>query len=293
MNSIKRKAVILSAACGMLAPGRLEAKEFSGDRALAFTRQIVAFGPRPSGSPALRQAQAYILSQLKLYRCQVKQDDFTAQTPLGAIAMKNIIARFPGRSGRAVAITGHYETKSMPGIHFVGANDGGSSAGLLLEMAETLAGTRQWDDVYLIWFDGEEAFGPWSATDGLYGSRHLAERWAADSTIARLKALINVDMIGDRDLDIMQEMNSSASLRKLVWDTAARMGYRKYFREDGGPTEDDHIPFRRLGVNALDLIDFNYPHWHTPQDTMDKLSAHSFQVVGEVLLKVLRELNGK
>jgi Zn-dependent M28 family amino/carboxypeptidase len=267
--------------------------EFSGARALEYTRRAVAFGPRPPGSPAIRKLQAYILAQLKQRNCAVMEDSFTARTPLGPIAMKNIVARFPGRSGRAVALSGHYDTKAMPGIHFVGADDGGSSTGFLLEMAAALQGRTLRDDVYLVWFDGEEALVQWSDTDGIYGSRHLAARWAADGTLARLKALINVDMIGDRNLGIMQEQNSSPALRSLIWSTAHRLGYGKYFLENGGATEDDHIPFVRRGVPAVDLIDFDKSYWHTAEDTMDKLSAHSFEVVGNVLLAVLRELEGK
>jgi glutaminyl-peptide cyclotransferase len=182
--------------------------EFSGARALEATRKVVAFGPRPAGSPAMRKLQAWLEGELKPRGCQLVEDAFTARTPGGPVAMKNIICRFPGSSGRAVVLSGHYDTKRIPGIQFVGADDGGSSAGFLLEMAAALQGRNGRDDIYLVWFDGEEAFGQWSDTDSLYGSRHLAQRWASDGTLARIKALINVDMIGDRNLDIMQEQNS-------------------------------------------------------------------------------------
>jgi Zn-dependent M28 family amino/carboxypeptidase len=288
-KTVLRLAIVLGAAMS------LEAAEFSGAEALAFTRRIVSFGPRPSGSAEIRKLQAYILGELKLTGCQVIQDDFTASTPLGPTPMQNIIARFPGRSGKAVVITGHYDTKSMPGTYFVGANDGGSSAGFLLEMAKALAGESHKDDVYLVWFDGEEAVAQWSDTDSLYGSRHLAGRWAADGKLAHIKALINVDMIGDRSLGILQELNSAAPLRELVWKTAARLGYASHFLEDSSAIEDDHIPFLRKGVNALDLIDLDYgpgnSYWHTDRDTLDKLGAESFVVVGRVLLATLKELD--
>jgi Zn-dependent M28 family amino/carboxypeptidase len=210
--------------------------------------------------------------------------------------MKNIMARFPGSSGKAVAITGHYDTKSIPGTSFLGANDGGASAGFLLEMAKVLARDARKDDVYLVWFDGEEAIAQWSNYDSLYGSRHLAEKWAADGTLSRIRALINVDMIGDRDLGILEDMNSSAPLRELVWRTADRLGYGKSFLRNSGAIEDDHVPFLRRGVNALDLIDFDYgpnnAYWHNDKDTLDKLSAQSFQIVGRVLIEVLKELAG-
>jgi Zn-dependent M28 family amino/carboxypeptidase len=267
---------------------------FSGVEALELTRRIVALGPRPSGSEAIRKLQALILGELKPLGCQVIEDDFTASTPLGQTPMKNIVARFPGRSGRAVAITGHYDTKSMPGTYFVGANDGGSSAGFLLEMARALAHAPRKDEVLLVWFDGEEAVAQWSEYDSLYGSRQLAERWAADGTLARLKALINVDMIGDRDLGMLEDMNSAVPLRALVWRIADHLGYSKHFLRNQSAIEDDHIPFLRHGVNALDLIDLDYgpgnSYWHTDKDTMDRLSAGSFEIVGRVLLETLREL---
>lgn len=283
---------VLVIAIGAALACSASAADFSGARALEYTRKAVSFGPRPPGSPAIQKLRAWLVSELKRLPCQVTEDAFTAQTPRGAIPMKNIIARFPGSSGMAVVFTGHYDTKYMPGSNFVGADDGGSSTGFLLEMAKSLAGAPRKDDVYFVWFDGEEAFGQWSATDSLYGSRHLAEKWAKDGTLTRIKALINVDMIGDKNLDIMEELNSSASLRKLVWATADTLGYGKYFLRDSGGTDDDHMPFVRMGVNALDLIDFDYPAWHTPGDTMDKLSAHSFEVVGAVLTEVLAKLEG-
>jgi glutaminyl-peptide cyclotransferase len=269
------------------------AHEFSGARAMEYTRKIVAFGPRPPGSAALRSLRAYIVTQLKPRGCDVTEDSFTGHTPLGPIAMANVIARFPGKSGRAVVLTGHYDTKKMAGVRFVGADDGGSSTAFLLEMAETLQGMPHDDDIYLVWFDGEEAFGEWSDRDSLYGSRHLAARWAADSTLGRIKALINVDMIGGKDLHIMNEENSSPELRKLIWTTAERTGYGKYFDKGEGSTDDDHMPFVKAGVNAVDLIDFDTSkktYWHTPEDTLDKLAIHSFEVLGAVLTEVLKQL---
>jgi Zn-dependent M28 family amino/carboxypeptidase len=181
----------------------------------------------------------------------------------------------------------------MAGMRFVGADDGGSSTAFLLEMAETLAGMPHDDDIDLVWFDGEEAFGEWSDTDSVYGSRHLVQRWTSDGTLGRVKALINVDMIGGKDLHIMNEGNSSESLRKLIWTTAEHTGYGKYFDRNENATDDDHMPFVKAGVNAVDLIDFDTSkktYWHTAQDTMDKLAVHSFEVLGAVLTEVLKQL---
>jgi glutaminyl-peptide cyclotransferase len=290
MHRKKVALIVISMAAVCLAP-LAQAHEFSGARALDYTRKIVAFGPRPPGSAALRNLRAYLVAQLKLVPgCEVTQDSFIGRTPGGPVPMVNLIARFPGKSGRIVALTGHYDTKKMAGVRFVGADDGGSSTAFLLEMAATLQGMPHDDDIDLVWFDGEEAFGEWSATDSLYGSRHLVERWTSDSTLSRVKALINVDMIGGKDLHVMNEQNSSPSLRKLIWSTAENLGYGKYFDNGENATDDDHMPFVKAGVNAVDLIDFDTTkktYWHTPDDTMDKLSAHSFEVLGAVLTDVV------
>jgi glutaminyl-peptide cyclotransferase len=278
----------------ILAASAAFAADFSGTAALEFTRHAVALGPRPPGSAANQKLQAYMEAQLKTLHCQISFDAFAAATPAGQVAMRNVIATFPGTSGRALVVTGHFDSKPMPGRVFVGANDGGSSTGFLLELAQVVNSMPHADDIILVWFDGEEAYGEWSDTNGIYGSRHLAEKWSRDGKLGRIKALINVDMIGDKDLGILQEGNSSAALLKLVWQTAHDLGYGKYFLDSGFATEDDHLPFLRKGVNALDLIDFDYgpnnEYWHTEKDTMDKLSAHSLDVVGNVLVAVLRKL---
>jgi glutaminyl-peptide cyclotransferase len=263
-------------------------KDFNGTRAFDFTAKAVSFGPRPPDSAANHRLQAYILAQLKTRGCAVSEDAFVAKAPQGPVSMKNIICKFAGKSGRAIAFSGHYDTKTIPG--FVGANDGGSSTGFLLEMAESLSGAARKDDVYLVFFDGEEAYGEWSDANSLYGSRHLAEKWAEDGTLKKLKALINVDMIGDKELTLAWNSGSSATLQTLVWATAARMGYAENFPHTGGVTGDDHVPFIDRGVQALDLIDFEGDFWHTTRDTMDKLGTRSFQILGNVLMAVLKEL---
>jgi len=268
------------------------ATNFSGVSALNYTSAAVALGPRPSGSEANKKLQNYILAQIRQDHCEVSEDPFTASTPKGEIAMDNLICKFPGKSGKAIVITGHYDTKLFPAPRkFVGANDGGSSTGLLLELARTLARQPRIDDVYLVWFDGEEAVREqWEGDDNLYGSRHLAAKWRKDGTLARIKALINVDMIGDRNLDIKMETNSNARLNQLVWDTAKTLGYGAFFLNEQLATEDDHMPFVKLGVPAIDLIDFDYPPWHEDSDTMDKLSAQSLEIVGTVVLEVIHRL---
>jgi len=288
--SFSKKLWIVGLVLGLA--GTAVAAGVSGASALEFTRRAVAFGPRPPGSAADTALQNYIISELRKDGCEIIEDAFTAKTPQGTIAMKNIIAKFPGKgpAHRAIAITGHFDTKYFPGRKFVGASDGGSSTGLLLELARVLAHQPRIDDVYLAFFDGEEAFGEWSDTDSLYGSRHLAARWRQDGTLQRLKALINVDMIGDKNLDIPRETNGDAALNKLVWSTAADLGYKAFFIDQQIGEDDDHMPFVRAGVPAIDLIDIDYPPWHNDTDTMDKLSAQSMEIVGTVVYEVIQRL---
>jgi len=290
-----RKKAALGVTAALLCAATACAAEFSGAGALEYTRRLVALGPRPSGSAANKKAQALIKAELSKLKCQVSEDTFTASTPAGPIVMSNIIARFPGTSSAAVAVTGHYDTKVFKEFPFVGANDGGSSAGFLLEFAKAASGKPRQLELILVWFDGEEAVREWSASDGIYGSRHLADKWAQDGTLRRLRALLNVDMTGDKDLLILSDFNSSADLRGLVWQIAKGLGYGRFFTEMGTPMEDDHIPFLGKGVKALDLIDFDYgpgnSWWHTAQDTMDKLSANSLWVVGHVVSETLKKLD--
>lgn len=267
-----------------------QARSFNAAEAFAFTREAVALGPRPDGSPAIAKLRARIKQQLAMRGCEIVSDRFTAQTPDGPIPMENIIAKFPGKSGRAIAISGHYDTKQL--ANFVGANDGGSSTGMLLEFAAALQGQPRVDDVYVVFFDGEEARHEWTDTDSVYGSRQLAEKWTQDGTIRRLKALINVDMTGDKNLRLIYDQNSTPSLRNLVWEVADSLGYSAQFPRQPTSIEDDHIPFLKAGVRAVDLIDFDSQStfWHTPRDTMDKLDPRSFEIVGNVVMKTIAEL---
>lgn len=277
----------------LLTASILSASDFSGERALEAVKTAVAFGPRPAGSAASRRMQAWISQELKAQGWAVVADRFTAQTPLGAVSMTNLIARKPGLSGRAVAITGHTDTKRFP-FRFVGANDGGSSTGLLVELARALKDVGLRNDIWLVFFDGEEAVVEWSESDSLYGSRHLADKWDADGSLQRLAALINVDMIGDRDLLILDEANSTPALRRNLCAAAARLGCSQHIDLEPAAIEDDHIPFLRRGVPAIDLIDFDYgpgnAWWHAAADTTDKLSARSLRITGSLVVEMIRML---
>jgi Zn-dependent M28 family amino/carboxypeptidase len=266
----------------------------SGTRALEYTREMVALGPRPIGSPAHAKLENYLRQHLR--NDSLEEDAFTADTPVGKIPARNFIAKFPGTKDGIIVISGHYETKMLK--NFVGANDGGASAGLLLELANHFAGQKKPLDgysVWLVWFDAEEATKEWSNTDGTYGSRHLAAKWQQDGTAKKIKGFLLLDMIGDADLGIDRDENSTPWLEDMVYQAASRFGYQSYFFTRQTADLDDHIPFAKIGVPVADLIDLDYGYnnvfWHTPQDTMDKLSSNSLQVVGTTVVETVRLLD--
>ena len=256
-------------------------------------RELVRFGGRVPGSPSHSRAQRYIIQQLRRASAdEIEEVDFVAQTPRGKVRMKNIIAKFARQSQEMVVLAGHYDTVARE--NFIGANDGGSSTALLLELAHVLGRRKNSLTVWVVFFDGEEAFQRFTSTDGFYGSRHQASAWKKDGTLDRIKALIVVDMIGDKNLNLRRERNSTAWLVDLVWQIARASGYGIHFLDQTTVIEDDHVPFVQAGVPAVDLIDLDYGpgnrYWHTPDDTVDKLSAQSMEIVGEVVLKTVERL---
>jgi glutaminyl-peptide cyclotransferase len=269
---------------------------FNGERAFEDLKRLVAFGPRPPGSKALAESRAWIISQLKLAGCQVEEDNFVASTPVGNIPMTNVIARIPGDRPSVVMVAGHYDTLRATGFTFVGANDGGSSAAFLLELARVLGRRKNPVTYWLVFFDGEEALEQWSATDSRYGSRHLEQKLASAGELGRVQAMILVDMIGDAKLDIYRDSNSTGWLNDMIFANARRLGYSKYFIDSPpGAIQDDHNPFVDAGVSAVDVIDLDYgprnhSYWHTAQDTVDKCSALSLTIVGRVVTATLEEL---
>lgn len=264
-------------------------------RAYGHVKRLVALGPHPSGSEAIKTAQTYIESELKSYGLTVSEDNFNAETPHGAIPMKNIIGELRGAKPEIVMITGHYDTKLQDG--FVGANDGGSSTAAVLETARVLSKSKPEYTLWFVLFDGEEAVVDWNAMrgrDNTYGSRHLAAKFKGDGTLARVKALVLFDMIGDKDLDIQREGESTPWLVDAIWKAAHALGYQKHFLESEHFISDDHLPFRDVGVPVVDLIDFNYgpqhSYWHTNLDTLDHISGESIKIVGDSVVRSLPEI---
>jgi glutaminyl-peptide cyclotransferase len=272
-----------------------ESLAFDGNRAFEDLKRLVAFGPRPPGSKALAESREWIISQLKLAGCQVEEDSFVASTPMGNIPMTNVIARIPGERPSVVMVAGHYDTLRVTGFRFVGANDGGSSAAFLVELARILGRRKNPVTYWLVFFDGEEALERWSDTDSRYGSRHLLQKLASAGELSRVQAMILVDLIADAKLDIYRDSYSTGWLSDMIFANARRLGYSKYFIESPPDSiEDDHIPFVNAGVSSVDVIDLDYgprnSYWHTAQDTIDKCSALSLTIVGRVVTATLEEL---
>ena len=260
-------------------------REFDGAAAFRHLERLVAIGPRVAGSPEGAKARAYIEAELRAAGVEARVMPFDAVTPHGRLPMANVIGVLPGKRTDVILVGGHYDTKWFPDFRFVGANDGGSSAALLLQLARELQKAPREFTYWITFFDGEEARSAWTSTDSLYGSRHLAAELTRTARLPR--AVIVVDMIGDRDLGIRKEGYSASWLTDIVWETARRLGHGRHFLNDVMPVEDDHAPFLRAGVPATLLIDFDYPPWHTAGDTLDKVSAKSLAVVGEVVREAL------
>jgi glutaminyl-peptide cyclotransferase len=287
-------ATIVAAVGTWSVSARAQTSGFDGKRAFQHLEQIVAIGPRPAGSPALRQTRAYITRQLASLGLTVQEQPFTVNTPVGRVEMVNLIVRLDGDRRDRILFAGHYDTKLMRDAPFVGANDGGSSAAFLIELARVLANRPRAFTYELIWLDGEEAFcagwtdcGTVDAPDNTYGSRHYVAAARAAGALPGLRALVLVDMMGDRRLEIRRDTNSTPWLVDLLWNAARRQGHERVFVDLPTTIEDDHLPFLRAGVPAVDIIDLDYPAWHTPSDTMDQVSADSLQIVGDVIIEAL------
>ena len=267
---------------------------FDGKRAFAHVVKQVGFGPRPSGSAAIGQLQEYIQNELTSYGCKVDVDSFTADTPAGRLPMKNIVAKVPGEKPGIIMLTTHYDTKLLD--NFVGANDGGSSTAVMLELARLLCAKRDRYAVWITFFDGEEAVKEWTETDSRYGSRQMAAKMAMNGDLTKIKAFLLADIVGNRPLRFMREGNSTPALTDLVWKTAAALGYSSVFVGQETPIEDDHLPFRKRGVpvvDVIDLVEIQNTYWHTPQDTLDKISAKSLAITGHVFLESVKQLQAK
>ena len=275
---------------------------FDGKRAFAHVAKQVSFGPHPSGSSAIAKVQEYLLSELKNYGCSVETDAFSADTPIGRISMKNILVKIPGDKPGVILLGTHYDTarsardprtgEVRPMPTFVGADDGGSSTALMLELARLLCPQRGKYAVWIAFLDGEEAMHDWSDTDSRYGSRQMAARFSTSGDIKKIRAFLLADIVGGRAARFLRESSSTPALVDLLWSTAARLDYSAIFPNESTSAQDDHDSFLKRGVPSVDVIgDFlNNGYWHTPQDALDKISPKTLAIVGHVFLESVKEL---
>ncbi len=275
-----------------------EAVAFNGERAMEHVKKQVELGPRISGSPALVKTREYIINSLKSSGLAVTTDEFPASTPIGEKTMVNITAEIPGESKEVIIISSHYETKYYKDMKFVGANDPASSVATLAEVGRVLGAKQQKPKMtyWLVFFDGEESFCEgWDecskpgAPDNTYGSRHYVAQLKKNNEVGRVRAMILLDIMGYKNLELGRDTMSTRWLQDIIWRTARELGYGKYFADwPEGVGADDHEPFLREGIPAVDLIQLSgYPHWHRADDTLDKVSPESMKIVGEVVLASL------
>jgi hypothetical protein len=288
--------ILASVAC--LQAAQSAAPKFDGQRAFEDIAKLVAIGPRVAGTPGAQAARDYIRTELQAVGVAVEEQPFEGNTPKGRVKMVNLRATFPAAGGAStkqrLVIGGHYDTKLLKEFTFVGANDGGSSAAFLIELGRALKARTNRVTVELLFLDGEEAVGEWQGTDHTYGSRYYVEAARQDGTLGNIRAFVLVDMIGDRNLVIKREANSTPALTEAIWAAAKRLNRREFVSEIT-PIEDDHLEFLAAGVPSVDIIDLEYPDatsrfWHTQYDTMENVAASSLQAVGDVLLAALPAL---
>ena len=266
---------------------------FDGKRAFAHVAKQVSFGPRPSGSQAIAHLQDYLQSELKSYGCSTETDSFGADTPVGRLPMKNILVKIPGEKPGVILLGTHYDTLLMD--NFVGADDAGSSTAVMLELARLLCPQEGKYAVWIAFFDGEEAMKHWSDTDSRYGSRQMAARFSSSGDVKKIKAFLLADIVGGREAQFLRESSSTPALIDLVWNTAAKLGYSGLFLNSATAAQDDHDSFLKRGVPSVDVIgDFvNNGYWHTPQDSLDKISAKTLAITGHVFLESVKQLQAK
>ena len=267
---------------------------FDGKRAYTLVAKQVAFGPRPSGTPALARLQDFLQSELKSYGCTVDTDNFTADTPIGRLSMKNLLVKIPGEKPGIILLGTHYDTAPL-NVNFVGADDGGSSTALMLEMARLLCPQHGKYAVWIAFLDGEEAMRQWSATDSRYGSRQMAAMLAMSGDIKKIRAFLLADIVGGRAARFPRESSSTPALVDLFWNTAHQVGYSSLFVDETFSAEDDHDSFLKRGVPAVDVIgDFTKNgYWHTTEDDLGKIGPKTLAMVGHVFLESLKQLQSQ
>jgi Zn-dependent M28 family amino/carboxypeptidase len=285
-TSASSLALVIALGCSAASQTQTAAG-FDGARAWRHLQDQIAIGPRVAGTPANAQTREFIIKTLAAAGIKAVEQPFETDTPIGRVKMANVIATIPGDRPDRIVIASHFDTKPFKEFRFVGASDGGSSTAALLELGRVLKDRPRPFTIELLFLDGEEAFVQWAGTDHTYGSRYYVANAQKANTLDSLKALILLDMIGDKNLNIRREENSTRWLTDIIWSTAKRLGHQQAFVDEVTPIEDDHLEFLAAGVAAVDLIDLDYPAWHTRDDTIENVSQRSLQIVGDVILGAL------
>ncbi len=276
--------------------------EFDGRKAYAEVEALVQFSPRDAGTSSGWKAAKHIFQRLESFGVEADLDEFVDRTPKGEKTMINVIGMVPGKKKEWIILGSHFDT--MPGIeNFQGANDSGSSTGVLLEMARMFGESKQVPEIGILFafFDGEEGIAGYIPGDGLHGSRHMAKQLLETGDHKKIRAMILLDMVGDKDLKFTIPYNSSQELVKETLNAAHQLGYRDRFTLTRSIITDDHVPFLEIGIPAIDLIDFKFgsepglnDHWHTEADHLQNISAESLEITGQITLQIVSNLmNGK
>jgi len=267
--------------------GRVDA-----EKVMRHVEKIVSYGPHPPGSEAQKEVGSYIAEQLQSHGLEVHTHTFHPVTPLGRREMTNIWGVVEGKEDSIIILASHYDSKYFEDFAFVGANDSGSSSGLLLELARMLKQDNPTDySLWFVFFDGEEAFFDWTSADSIYGSREFVRMLKGRGQLGKISALILLDMVGEKDLVLRKEINSMHWMNQIIWDQGGEMGYGDIFQSRGNTgAQDDHLPFAQEGIPVVDIIDLDYAYWHKKEDTLDKLSPDNLRIVGDVVLASLPEI---
>lgn len=257
---------------------------------LKHLEKMIMFGPRPSGSQALLLTKAYIIDELKKNRWEIKTASFIADTPKGIIPMHNIISSKKGKTAETIVLACHYESKYFDNLHFIGVNDSLSAVALLLELSRVIQPEPYYTLIFLF-LDGEEAISVWSDSDGLYGSKYQISLWKKDKTLAKIKAFILLDLIGDKYPSFCKDSNSDSELINKVWALAKDSPVKNMFQDCLTTIQDDHIPFANENIRVLDIIHFPFPgYWHTENDSLENISVKNLGLIGEFILNLLNIL---
>ena len=271
--------------------------QIDGDLAFRLAEEHVKLGKRHSGSSGAEKAAEWIADQCKEVHpdAVVTLHEFEEKTVTGNVRFRNLIAEIPGKTKDFVVIAAHYDTKFFPeGYSFDGANDGASGVAALLAMMKSLHGVTPPVGIRFVFFDGEECRYSYGKMDGLHGSRKLVADWRESGELKRCRAMILLDMIGDKELCITLSQDTRKTMATLARNAAKTLQLTGYITDHRGDILDDHVPFQDAGIPAIDLIDFSYgpenSYWHTSEDSIDKISGRSMKIAADLAFRMIWDI---